>query len=82
MKEWNKKGGQRRKRGWMGVTQWKRLSFTVFISFRVIIFAQSKTLSYAYIYMNCLSHSVPLTCSFAIMRERQRKAIHLSVAAP
>lgn len=42
MKEWNKKGGQRRKRGWMGVTQWKRLSFTVFISFRVIIFAQSK----------------------------------------
>lgn len=42
MKEWNNKGGQRRKRGWMGVTQWKRLSFTVFISFRVIIFAQSK----------------------------------------
>lgn len=43
-----------------------RLSFTVFISFCVIIFAQSKKPSYTYIYMNCLSLPVSLSNTQAL----------------
>lgn len=57
-----------------GEKTWKRLSFTVFISFHVIIFAQSNP-SYAYIYMNCLSRSVspPPPLSLSLIRNYEGK---------
>lgn len=55
---------------------------SLFLSHSMLLYSLNQNPSYAYIYMNCLSRSVPLSRSFAIMRERQRKAIHLSVVAP
>lgn len=82
MKEWNKKGGAKEEEGLDGGDTMEEAFIHCFYLVPCYYIRSIKTLSYAYIYMNCLSHSVPLTCSFAIMRERQRKAIHLSVAAP